>query len=305
MLIFFNKVIIRIKNIILYKLRKVRRFILNVKINNFPKLLRISSKPYISGDSFRKISNHIFDETQSFNPNNVNYGEVIFVKGDLLQLFFETLHPSIKNKYILISHNSDFEINESIIKYVDNKIIKYFAQNLNIPANEHITVLPIGLENRYYLNNGKLAHFKKNLNSKKNLPILASFSNSNSERSEILKLIEVNSLIIHEKFKNHKEYVKSMKKFKFNICPPGNGLDTHRVWESLLLDTYPIFVRNTFTMNFEKLGLPALYLDNWSELNNLNQNILENCYKELKFKSLNKKFVNLKYWTNEIKDSAV
>ena len=36
--------------------------------------------------------------------------------------------------------------------------------------------------------------------------------------------------VVQKNFKTHKEYTKNLAKFKFNLCPNGNGVDTHRIW---------------------------------------------------------------------------
>ena len=73
---------------------------------------RPCSAPFISGDGFRAISDHIFDET----TNNINLswvstvapGDSIFVKTEMLSQFFPLVHNRIEAPYILITHNSDY-----------------------------------------------------------------------------------------------------------------------------------------------------------------------------------------------------
>ena len=60
----------------------------------------------------------------------VNEGERVFVKTDLLEKYFNTYHKEIKSRYYLISHNSDLKISSKYKKLIDDKIIFWFAQNL-------------------------------------------------------------------------------------------------------------------------------------------------------------------------------
>lgn len=74
---------------------------------------RISSAPYITGDTFRGMADHVFDELiesngSTWRPKDVKAGDIIFVKTDFLHLFFTTRHRHINASYILITHNSDF-----------------------------------------------------------------------------------------------------------------------------------------------------------------------------------------------------
>ena len=38
--------------------------------------------------------------------------DIVFLKTDFLELYFNHYHPNITKKYILITHNSDLEIGE-------------------------------------------------------------------------------------------------------------------------------------------------------------------------------------------------
>mgnify|MGYP006108956385 CR=1 FL=1 len=116
---------------------------------------RLSSYPYISGDTFKQFSDHIFDEVTSLNPENVKHGQVVFIKSDFLRVYFDKIHPFIKNKYIILTHNSDAEISN---KYVDSKIIRWFSQNVNV-RHDTITPIAIGLENLHYDQNGVVGFF--------------------------------------------------------------------------------------------------------------------------------------------------
>ena len=63
---------------------------------------RKSSYPFISGDTFRSICDHIIDETKiPFSPDKVKDGDIIFVNTHALEYFFCVCHPLIKSRYIL------------------------------------------------------------------------------------------------------------------------------------------------------------------------------------------------------------
>ena len=58
-------------------------------LERFPNIYRPDSLPFISGDTFRKFSHHVFDETQSFDPKKVNNNEIIFINSDLIEIFLK------------------------------------------------------------------------------------------------------------------------------------------------------------------------------------------------------------------------
>ena len=50
----------------------------------------------------------------------------------------------------------------------------------------------------------------------------------------------------------------------FEVAPQGNGIDTHRVWEALILQTIPIVTSSSLAPLYA--SFPVLILDSWSEL---------------------------------------
>ena len=243
------------------------------------------------------MANHVFDETKGFNPKMVRDGDIIFLKADMIETFFKFFHQKIESRYVLLSHNSDFSFNLENQEYLDDKVIHWFAQNINFEADEKISLLPIGLENRRYLKNGLIYHFNKYKNSEKKHLVLLSFNEkTNISRLKVKEALKNNKLITSQMFKNSDSYKKTLSESMYNLCPPGNGLDTHRFWESLLLNTLPIVVRSSFTSNLEKLDIPALYLDKWTDLNEYKENELQSLYMEKINKNDLTYYVQFNYW---------
>ena len=63
------------------------------------------------------------------------------------------------------------------------------------------------------------------------------------------------------------ENIKLLQRYKFCICPEGNGVDTHRLWEAFYVKTVPILLRSKFSENIQiTTKLPMILLDSWKEL---------------------------------------
>lgn len=286
---------------------RFKRKILNILLKRFTSLYRPSSEPYISGDTFRKFSDHIYDQTNKLSPKNVKTNDIIFLKTELISSFFEHVNPKINSKYILISHNSDMEINNFENFLNDEKIIFWFAQNLNIKTSRNISVLPIGLENLRYQNNGILDDFDSELPESKQNKILCSFNlqNNNFERENLRNLSLIHEDIDVANLSNHRLYIKKLKNFKFNLCPSGNGLDTHRIWESLMVETIPVLVESAFANNLKTLNIPLLVLNKWEDLNTLDSQDLHKIYlNEARYKSF-KDVLRLDFWIKTIESKKI
>jgi len=281
---------------------KLKRKAINYLLHKYTFIYRPSSRPYISGDTFRKMSDHIYDESKKMNPLKVGKNDIVFISNSLVDTFFTEIHPLINNEYILISHNSDRNITHAEVEYIDNKILHWFAQNM-VAKNNKISVLPIGLENLRYQLNGVLNDFQTTENIVKSKTTLLSFNviTNNKERIKALDALKDNKFIESNIFANHREYFKELKKYKFNLCPEGNGRDTHRVWESLLAEVIPVMIRDTHTENLASLNFPIMLLDEWEDFNSYSIEDLDKYYKK---ETDSKSFfdvVSYEYWLNKIK----
>ena len=63
------------------------------------------------------------------------------------------------------------------------------------------------------------------------------------------------------------ENIKRLAQYKFCICPEGNGVDNHRLWEALYLKTVPIVINSEFSKVIKNYNIPVMILDDWSDLN--------------------------------------
>jgi hypothetical protein len=57
------------------------------------------------------------------------------------------------------------------------------------------------------------------------------------------------------------DFWKSCDEYAYVVCPFGNGLDTHRTWEVLVLGRIPIIKVSPLNVIFEKL--PVLEVQDW------------------------------------------
>ena len=70
---------------------------------------------------------------------------------------------------------------------------------------------------------------------------------------------------------------------------PGNGVDTHRLWEALYLGCIPIALRNRIYQHYD---LPIIQVNDWSEIT------LELLQKEI---SNNTEHLYMDYWETRIR----
>ncbi len=270
--------------------------------------LRPASLPYISGDGFRSIAQHIYEAGKTFNPDDVAHGDIVFLEADKVHDYFKHIHPKINAKYKLISHNSDQEIGELEASYIDGKIIRWFAQN-TIVDHPKITPIPIGIENIKWFMSGFwiyiLAPGLQRAQVKKKFRMLFGFSvktnpKERTEALENLRLCKSADEIVHRVTQD--DYVRLLNQYHFVASPPGNGTDCIRTWEALLLGSIPVCKESVLINYFVSLGVPIVTLKHWNEILDWNEETLETLHLKHK-EALHNKYILMDAWIELIRNT--
>ena len=249
---------------------------------------RPASDPFISGDSFRALAQHAFDSVGKDTAlPSIQKRDIVFVASTCMKEFFESMHPRIREPYILITHNGDEPVDQGLADKIDGKIIHWFAQNADA-VHPRLTPIPIGIENLSYYQNGPVSVIKRIAGKAKAQQagklgrILYHFKvkTNPAERQPALDYFKGNALseTIANKLPQNL-YLKVLASYMFVASPPGNGIDCIRTWEALYLRTVPIVKRSVAMEYFKSLGLPLLMVQEWNELNGYTEDALTEAYK--------------------------
>lgn len=266
---------------------------------------------FIQGDKFKtladwfyvpgtKKSRDDYDNLQNtLDWNRLKDGDVIYTHTHYYELLFEEVRlKKIEKKFKLITHNSDVNVNCTCT--LPDNVIVWYAQNVNVKCNRIISI-PIGLENDRWF---------KEINKKEkiqnyNIPVPVTtwinkvYMNHNIftnpvERLHVYSLLENKPYVTAHRGKNGRafdEYIYNMKFHKFMICPNGNGIDTHRIWEALYIGTIPIVKRDINNSFYE--DLPICYVDEWDEISEI---FLDLEYDVIKKTNYNLEKLQFDYW---------
>ncbi|MBU3668623.1 MAG: hypothetical protein FGM57_01495 [Candidatus Taylorbacteria bacterium] len=293
--------------------RKIKKVFIHRSSNKRP-----SSYPFISGDTFRSIANHIYERpSRMLVPEHVHEKDIVFVESHLLEDFFKEIHPKISHPYILITHNGDLNITEEHTQYVNDKIIHWFAQNVLID-HPKITPIPIGLENAHHANAGMLRLYQEfssdlaaikegkidDIRETRKSRILYTFNAATNpkERSEALKALKESDTadkLNRGIFISQPAYIRVLRSYTFVASPPGGGEDCHRTWEALYIGTIPIVKDSVMARKFYELGVPLYIVKDWSEVCNLSKYELIAKY-DILWKHSNTDTLYFDFWKNLI-----
>jgi hypothetical protein len=173
-----------------------------------------------------------------------------------------------KNKFTLVTHNSDGEVRECdhVFKILEcANLDKWYAQNLCL-IHDKLFFLPIGIANSQWAH-GNLELFYNNEFMKDREKTKRVYFHFNIDTNRTKRQP------CYDALRGKLEWLQSvdpihnlvrLKEYEFCICPEGNGVDTHRLWEALYLKTVPIVIKSEFTDTI-KDKVPLVILDSWND----------------------------------------
>jgi hypothetical protein len=306
--IFYKKILQKFKNS-----KELKLSFLN-KLNFFKKKINLffdhrpSSYPHISGDTFRKIANFVWENNNmKINLQDIKAGDIIFCESDCLSEINNLIINKINVPVILLLGNSDINFSFKNFNYINrNKVFDIYAQNL-VDKIDDWKVLPIGLENLWHSKNGKLS--KKitieTAETQKIYRVMQAFNidTNINDRSIAAKDLMESGVADKISYTYNIIYQQHLKNYAFIASPPGNGIDTHRIWEAFHFNCVPVVLKSHMTLFYEAIGLPIWVLNNYAELKEFDENMLRNKYLNLvnKFKS---EAIWAQYWIKKIFESS-
>lgn len=238
--------------------------------------------------------------------------KIFFCKTDYLEMDFTTI-AKLKNNVILISGNSDYAITPEIVKRCPDNVKYWFCQNA-ISKSEIIYPIPIGLENKERsIRDGHGIAYPDRVVEKENilfsLPqkdsckfIYANFNvQTNIEHREKVKRYALNEPHIdwQEPELNINDLYNKYLDYKMILCPVGNGIDTHRLWEVLYCNRIPITVIvGDYKIYDLYKKLPIILLDSLDKLSD-QYHILDQ-YNQVINRTYDFSLLRTDYWINTI-----
>lgn len=272
--------------------KKYYDFIIGEKFYNSGNFIFSSDFPENNNEDYNQLTN-------TFDINKLKEYNVVYLHTMYKNQFFELI-KNLDNKFIIVTHNSDININN--IDNLPKNVIKWYCQNVNF-KDDRLYSLPIGLENsKWFPHLQKQQKISNKVNEIKNIRNLV-YINHNihtnlEKRIEPYELLGGKSFVTAEMGSNGQNfdyYIDQIYNHKFVICPEGNGIDTHRKWETLYLNSIPIEKRNINSSYYE--DLPICLVNNWSDIT---EDFLNREYDRIMNTKWNLDKLDMFYWINEI-----
>jgi len=219
----------------------------------------------ISGKSFADQCQWIIDPRYLakpfFVPTLSKQNDWIFINGDYVYMFFDIIRVAFfPKKYTFIIHNTDRPFGQTELGLLLPHAHHIYAINTTV-LHPKLTTIPLGFVDRQL-------PFLKTFQPEsvtRDIEIYVNFTRGTNQnkRQECLDAIEGREGVIYKTNLTVSEYYSDLCRSKFVLCPEGTGIDTHRVYESLLCGATPVVLRNSLSHMYEKL--PVCIVEEWTD----------------------------------------
>jgi hypothetical protein len=224
--------------------------------------IRPVSGPFVSGDSFRALAHHVWDEQDepSFHVEDVKPYDIVFVSWHVWP-FLSDVGPKIQVPFFLMTSNSDSSPGAAEVEaFGRTKGAHWWATSLSVPNSALASVLPLGLQNERFCWYGDVTDFYRLNRARMTAPLERicwgfAVENNPAVRGPIRKALRENPKAVELENQDPYSYRRNLVRYRYVACPPGNGQDTHRLWEALALGVIPVLLATVHTMNLKEQGL--------------------------------------------------
>ena len=217
--------------------------------------------------------------------------------------------PDFSHLQLLVTGHSDYPLDEHRFGQATPYLKRWFSTNVT-HADPRLIGIPLGVTN--YTDETPLHPIIGNLD-----PLLAchdrpkkatnlvymnfSIATFPQERQPLFDLFKDRAFVtmepVNQSVAGHQRFLQQIYDHPFVLCPRGNGIETHRMWEALYLQSIPI-VRRCHAMSFFE-DLPILFVDRWEEA--LDPQFLKCTYDEFQNRHWNMEKMTISYWEQQFR----
>ena len=241
--------------------------------------------------------------TYKLNFLDIKENDIIFCNSKFIKDLFHLLNKVNNLKNIkIITHQTDLLVDEAVFKNKPKSVSEWYSINVGFYQNNLIPI-PIGIANDYSPKNIKENEFKNKNFLDKELKLYVNFNeNTNLKAREGLSSFFKNRnwAVVKNFDIGIENYISDLKNYAFVLCPRGNGIDTHRVWEAIYSGSVPVLEYHE-TYRLLK-NLPILFVDS---INNLTYEDLKSFYESYDISNYNLESLDIDYWINLISESQI
>jgi hypothetical protein len=120
------------------------------------------------------------------------------------------------------------------------------------------------------------------------------------ERIPVQRMFKDRDYVTYEEpeptLEGRERYLLNLQSHIFTLCPRGNGVDTHRIWEAIYMGCIPIVKNNLVHKDWK--DLPILWIDEWDCIT---EEYLHASYRSMLETDYAFEKIKVQYWIDRIK----
>ena len=133
-----------------------------------------------------------------------------------------------------------------------------------------------------------------------------SINNNFSVRKKLIHILEDLNNVYFDEFNisgsSRISYLNNLRNYSLVPCPEGNGIDTHRLWETLYMGGTPVIIRNNYLPRILE-DLPVIQLNKWEELRDIN--LLESYWDKFQNTKFNFDCLRSSFWIAKLNSQSM
>ncbi|GAB4165217.1 MAG: hypothetical protein Fur0032_01830 [Terrimicrobiaceae bacterium] len=252
---------------------------------------------FVSGDTFRGLCDQIFwsNARPEENPT-FRHGDLVFCKIDEAWRLLRAARRQ-RSRIVLVTGEGDLPVSPRLWAHKPPQVAEWFGTN-HFVSDPCAHAIPLGIGNAgdpKALSAEDLADLPASTSGRKGL-LYANFSSHSNPavREPLLEWLQAPEQAwvtreAHGSTGGKQAYLARLLSHQFVLCPPGNGEDTHRMWEALYAGAIPVIRRSPAMEAFT--GLPLLVVD---DLREISQELLRNAFAQTAAKS--RSMLEVEHW---------
>ncbi len=263
--------------------------------------------PYFSGE---KLLIHL----AAHRPHRVIDGDItcidvadhvhVYVMATHRAAHFFRQHAPKNARFVLVTHNSDANVDIDAAAALPTGLVAWFAQNARSVADPRVRCLPIGIANSGWPHGDMHAlaaavvrsqHAKK----KQVCYVGCDVATNPAERAPLKRALERKYTWQNQRL-GYAAYLDKLAQYRYCTCPAGAGVDTHRFWECVYLGVAPVVKRSAWSARWREVVPEMIEVAAWSDVPAAIASA-ERARRETKSDA---KISDVRYWRDQILEAA-
>ena len=131
--------------------------------------------------------------------------------------------------------------------------------------------------------------------------LVGPFGTTHETRGQFVKWKSTSTIdVLNERLKP-KTFANIASDYRFVVCPRGNGIDTHRFWETLYRGSLPIVENSEWAQYFKLEGIPMVLVEDYEEILSWSESDFASAWSNCHIPPSKIDGLNPQFWFDKIK----